>query len=387
MATTIPRIACRAAVEQALGDAPCVALLGPRQCGKTTLAREFLSSGSPQYFDLEDPAVAASLEQPMSTLQSLRGLVVIDEAQRRPELFPILRVLADRADAPAKFLILGSATPELRRQAAESLAGRIAMVEMRGFSLDETGPDSLDKLWQRGGFPRSFLARDDAASDRWRHDFVGTFLERDLAQLGFGITAPLMLRFWTMLSHYHAQIWNATQLAVSLGVAPNTVRHYLDVLSQTYMIRQLQPWHANLAKRQVKAPKIYFRDSGLFHRLQGIRTTRDLLTHPKLGASWEGFALEEVLRAVQPDEAYFWAVHSGAELDLLMFKDGHRIGVEFKREDAPRLTRSMRTAFTDLELERLLVVFPGSRPYPIAEHIHALPLGLIHDPQQRGYLG
>jgi predicted AAA+ superfamily ATPase len=267
------------------------------------------------------------------------------------------------------------------------LAGRIAMVEMRGFSLDETGPDSLDKLWQRGGFPRSFLARDDAASDRWRRDFVGTFLERDLAQLGFGITAPLMLRFWTMLSHYHAQIWNATQLAVSLGVAPNTVRHYLDVLSQTYMIRQLQPWHANLAKRQVKAPKIYFRDSGLFHRLQGIRTTQDLLTHPKLGASWEGFALEEVLRAAQPDEAYFWAVHSGAELDLLMFKDGHRIGVEFKREDAPRLTRSMRTAFTDLELERLLVVYPGSRPYQIAEHIHALPLGLIHDPQQRGYLG
>jgi predicted AAA+ superfamily ATPase len=372
MATSIPRIACRAALEQALGDAPIVALLGPRQCGKTTLAREFLAPGSPQYFDLEDPAVAASLEQPMSTLQPLRGLVVIDEAQRRPELFPILRVLADRADAPAKFLILGSATPELRRQAAESLAGRIAM---------------LDKLWLRGGFPRSFLARDDAASDRWRRDFVGTFLERDLAQLGFGITAPLMLRFWTMLSHYHAQIWNATQLAISLGVAPNTVRHYLDVLSQTYMIRQLQPWHANLAKRQVKAPKIYFRDSGLFHRLQGIRTTRDLLTHPKLGASWEGFALEEVLRAAQPDEAYFWAVHSGAELDLLMFKDGHRIGVEFKREDAPRLTRSMRTAFTDLELERLLVVYPGSRPYPIADHIHALPLGLIHHPEQRGLLG
>jgi predicted AAA+ superfamily ATPase len=386
MATIIPRDGYRAAVEQALDDGPVVALLGPRQCGKTTLARGFLAADSSHYFDLEDPGVTALMEQPMSALQPLRGLVVIDEAQRRPELFPILRVLADRADAPAKFLILGSATPELRRQAAESLAGRVSMVEMRGFGLDETGPDSLTALWQRGGFPRSYLARDDAASDRWRRDFVSTFLERDLARLGFGITAPLMLRFWTMLSHYHAQIWNATQLAVSLGVAPNTVRYYLDVLTQTYMIRQLQPWHANLAKRQVKAPKIYFRDSGLFHRLQGIRSARELHTHPQLGASWEGFALEEVMRAARPDEVYFWSVHSGAELDLLMIKDGRRIGVEFKREDAPRATRSMRTAMVDLELERLLVIYPGSRVYQINECSHALPLRLLHDPESRRLL-
>lgn len=376
-----------AAVEQSLRDNPVVALLGPRQCGKTTLAREFLAADSSHYFDLEDPMAWRLMEQPMSALQSLRGLVVIDEAQRRPELFPMLRVLADREGAPAKFLILGSATPELRRQAAESLAGRVGILEMCGFSLDETGADSLSNLWLRGSFPRSFLARDDAASDRWRRDFISTFLERDLAQLGFGITSPLMLRFWTMLSHHHAQIWNASQIAASLGVSPNTVRSYLDVLTQTYMIRQLQPWHANIAKRQVKAPKVYFRDSGLFHRLQGIKTARELLIHPQLGASWEGFALEEVLRAIRPDEAYFWAVHSGSELDLLMIKNGNKIGVEFKREDAPCCTRSMRIALNDLALDRLVVIYPGLRSYQIAERIHALPLSLIHHPDQRGLLG
>jgi len=380
MKPKISRDFYRAAVGQALLDNPVVALLGPRQCGKTTLAREFLARESSHYFDLEDPTAWRLMEQPMSALLPLRGLVVIDEAQRRPELFPILRVLADRDEAPAKFLILGSATPELRRQASESLAGRVAMLEMRGFSLDETGTDSLSSLWLRGGFPRSFLARDDAASDRWRRDFIGTFLERDLAQLGFGITAPLMQRFWTMLSHHHAQIWNASQIAASLAVSPNTVRSYLDVLTQTYMIRQLQPWHANIAKRQVKAPKIYFRDSGLFHRLQGIRTARELLTHPQLGASWEGFALEEVLRAVQPDEAYFWAVHSGAELDLLMVHGGKRTGVEFKREDAPRATRSMHIALNDLALDHLVVVYPGLRDYQIGDRIHAVPLSHIHRP-------
>ena len=365
----------RAEVRQALEENPIVALLGPRQCGKSTLAREFLPSDAANYFDLEDPLVWAIFAEPMSALQNLRGLVVIDEAQRRPELFPVLRVLADRAGQPAQFLLLGSATPELRRQSAESLAGRVALVELTGFQLAEVGQESQQRLWLRGGFPRSYLAADDAASDRWRQNFIATFLERDLAQLGFGVQPPLMMRLWSMLAHMHGQIWNASPLSSSLGVSAHTVRNYLDVLSQTYMIRQLQPWHSNISKRQVKAPKIYFRDSGLLHRLLGIRTQKDLMTHPQMGASWEGWVIEEIIRRWKPEEVYFWAVHSGAELDLLMIKDGKKIGVECKRADAPQMTRSMHSAMEDIGLDELLIAYPGARYLSLAPGVRLLPLG------------
>jgi predicted AAA+ superfamily ATPase len=314
------------------------------------------------------------MENPMTTLSPLRGLVVIDEAQRRPEIFPILRVLADRSGAPARFLILGSASPELNRQSSESLAGRIEVIEMSGFALSEVGAVAERQLWLRGGFPRSFLAADDEASDRWRREFIRTFLERDLALLGFGLSPQLMQRFWTMISHYHGQIWNSTEVAVSLGVAPNTARSYLDALSQTFMVRQLQPWHENIGKRQVKSPKLYFRDSGIFHRLQGISSWDAMQAHPKLGASWEGFALEETLKAAAPDEAYFWAVHSGSELDLLMIRDGRRTGVEFKRADAPKMSRSISIAMADLKLDELFIVYPGSRIYPLADRVTVIPL-------------
>ncbi len=364
----------RRLIERALEHNPVVAVLGPRQCGKTTMAREFVPETSANYFDMEDPAVWATMENPMTTLAPLRGLVVIDEAQRRPEIFPILRVLADRSDAPARFLILGSASPELSRQSSESLAGRIEVIEMSGFALSEVGAVAERQLWLRGGFPRSFLAGDDEASDRWRREFIRTFLERDLALLGFGLSPQLMQRFWTMISHYHGQIWNSTEVAASLGVAPNTARSYLDAHSQTFMVRQIQPWHENKGKRQVKSPKLYFRDSGIFHRLQGISSWDAMQAHPKLGASWEGFALEETLKAATPDEAYFWAVHSGSELDLLMIRDGRRTGVEFKRADAPKMTRSITIAMADLKLDELVVVYPGSRIYPLSERVRVLPL-------------
>ena len=370
----IERISYLRRVRAGLKRNPVVALLGPRQCGKTTLAREFLPAAAPNYLDLEDPATAALLEHPMTALQGLRGLVVIDEAQRQPGIFPVLRVLADRADQPATFLILGSASPELSRQSSESLAGRIEIVEMRGFDGGEVGETELSRLWQRGGFPRSFLAKSEADSLQWRREFVRTFLERDLAGLGFGMAPAALGRFWTMISHYHGQIWNGNEIAASLGIAPNTARRHLDALEQTYMVRRLPPWHANLGKRLVKTPKIYFRDSGLFHALQGIGAAADLHTHPKLGASWEGFALEEVIQAVQPDEAYFYSVHSGPELDLFMLKGGRRIGVEFKREDAPRLTHSMVTALADLKLHRLSVIYPGARRYRLRDDVEVLPL-------------
>ncbi len=356
---------------------PVVTLIGPRQCGKTTLARTFVPGDSLNYFDLEDPASGQLLEEPMTTLAPLEGLVVIDEAQRQPGIFPVLRVLADRTERTTRFLVLGSASPALSRQASESLAGRVEIIEMSGFGLGEVGLSATETLWLRGGFPRAFLAQDDEASDRWRREFVRTFLERDLAQLGFGMAPALMQRFWTMISHYHGQVWNAAEVAGSLGIAPNTARSYLDALSQTFMVRQLQPWHANIGKRQVKSPKLYFRDSGIFHRLQGIASWSQLQTHPKLGASWEGFALEEVLRVTDPDEAYFWAVHSGSELDLLLFRKGRRLGVEFKRSDAPHMTRSMHIALADLQLDELIVVYPGTRPYPLAEQVRVLPFAEI----------
>lgn len=361
-------------VNRALQSNPVVALLGPRQCGKTTLARQILPEDSQNYFDLEDPAVAGLMENPMTALQSLRGLIVIDEAQRCPALFPVLRVLSDRPDQPAQFLILGSASPELSRQSAESLAGRVAIIEMRGFDLSEIPPGKTQALWQRGGFPRSFLARGAEESFVWRKNFIRTFLERDLALLGFGMSPAALGRFWTMLAHYHGQLWNGSEIAASLGVSPHTTRDYLDALEQTYMIRRLQPWHANLGKRLVKTPRIYFRDPGIFHSLAGIRDHASLLTHPKLGASWEGFALEEILRAHQPDGAWFYAVHSGSELDLVMHLRGRRIGVEFKRADAPRLTRSMTIAMQDLKLDELWVVYPGTRSYELADRATVRPL-------------
>ena len=366
-------LALRAALERS----PVVLLIGPRQCGKSTMARDLGTSAGVHFFDLEDPAAAAALAQPMTVLRSLRGLVVLDEAQRQPDLFPVLRVLADRPEAPAKFLVLGSASPELSRQSAESLAGRVDVVELRGFDLGEVGGGAVDELWVRGGFPRSFLAADDGASYRWRQNFLTTFLERDLGVLGFGMAPAAMRRFWSMLSHYHGQIWNGAEIASAMGVSPHTTRKYLDALEQTFMVRVLQPWHENLGKRTVKSPKIYLRDSGVFHALQGIQDYTQLVMHPKLGASWEGFAVEEVLRVFRPDQAWFYAVHAGSELDLFFLHRGQRIGVELKREDAPRITKSMRVTQTDLRLDRLFVVYPGTRRYALDEGIECVPLTML----------
>ena len=349
-----------------------MALIGPRQCGKTTLARQLTEASASSYFDLEDPTTAVVLENPMSVLAPLTGLVVVDEAQRAPELFPVLRVLADRNGQPATFLILGSASPELSRQASESLAGRVEIIEMAGFGIAELPVEDLQRLWLRGGFPRSFLARTERDSLDWRKNFTRTFLERDLAGLGFGMAPQAMGRFWTMLAHYHGQIWNGNEIASAMGISATTARHYLDALEQTFMIRRLLPWHINVGKRLVKTPKIYFRDSGIFHALQGIATHADLIHHPKLGASWEGFALEQILHAHRSESAYFYAIHSGSELDL--FFPSLRKGIEIKFQDAPKLSRSMHIAMDDLKLDELLVVYPGSREYPLAEGIRAVPL-------------
>ena len=354
-----------------------MALVGPRQAGKTTLARLFVPPGSLNYFDLEDPVSLARLEQPMTALRELRGLVVIDEIQRRPELFSILRVLVDRDPLPARFLILGSASPDLVRASAESLAGRVDTVTLGGFSLAEVGVQEQVRHWLRGGFPLSFLATSENDSLAWRKNFVQAFLERDLPQWGVRLPSATLLRFWTMLAHYHGQVWNAAEPARSLGISEPTARRYLDILEGVFMLRLLQPWHANLKKRQVKAPKLYLRDSGILHHLLGIRTELDLYNHPKSGASWEGYVVEEVIKAFTPDESYFWATHNGAELDLLLLKNGRRIGVECKRVDAPRLTPSMRISIDDLQLDYLAVIYPGDRPYPLADRVMAVPLARL----------
>lgn len=361
-------------IRTALRRSRVVALLGPRQAGKTTLARRFVPARSTNYFDLEDPESLARLAEPATALRPLKGLVVIDEIQRHPNLFPLLRTLADRKPLPARFLILGSASPDLLRQSSETLAGRIETVQLEGFRLHDLGPNAQDRLWLRGGFPLAYLPRREADSLAWRRQFLQTFLERDVPQLGFEIPAVALRRFWHMLAHYHAQIWNGSELARALAVSEKTVRRYLDLLTGVFMLRQLPPWHENLGKRQVKAPKVYVRDSGLLHALLGIPDRRALELHPKLGASWEGFAIEEVLKACNPDEAYFWATHQGAELDLLMFISGRRIGVECKRVDAPALTPSMRIALHDLKLDRLIVVYPGTRGFTLADRIEAIPL-------------
>ncbi len=364
-------------LRRALRRSRVVALIGPRQCGKTTLSRQLVPPDSANFFDLEDPASLARLSEPVTALSRLRGVVVIDEVQRRPDLFPVLRVLADRVPLPARFLVLGSASPDLLRQSSESLAGRLETVVLSGFGLLEVGATKLSRHWLRGGFPRAFLARSDEDSFVWRDQFIQTLLERDLPQLGVTIPATALLRFWTMLAHYHGQTWSAADPARSLGVTEPTVRRYLDVLSDIFMVRQLQPWHENLGKRQVRSPKVYVRDSGLLHRLLGLRTEQELLAHPKCGASWEGYAVEEVLRNVRPDEAYFWATHQGTELDLVLFKGGRRFGVEIKRADAPTLTKSMRIALSDLRLERLFVLYPGTRSYPLGERVSVIPLSAV----------
>ena len=366
-------------LRRALERSPVVVLTGPRQCGKTTLARMLLSPDSPNYFDLEEPASLARLEEPMTALDPLTGLVVIDEVQRCPELFPVLRVLADRPGIPARFLVLGSASGRLLRQSSESLAGRAEPIRVGGFSLGELGQSSTTALWERGGFPRSFLARGDEDSVAWRRWFVQTLLERDFPQWDVRVPAVALRRFWAMLAHYHGQTWNAREPARAMGVNESTTRRYLDILTDALVVRQLQPWHANLAKRQVKSPRIYIRDSGLLHLLLGIHTSKPLFEHPKVGASWEGFVIEQVLAAVAHDEAYFWATHQGAEIDLMLYRAGKLFGVECKRADAPRLTPSMRIACRDLGLERIAVIYPGARRYPLAERVEAIPLSALAD--------
>lgn len=366
-------------VREALQRSQVVALLGPRQCGKTTLARQILPVDAPGYFDLEDPRHLARLAEPMTAIEHLRGVVVIDEVQRRPDLFPVLRVLADRAPLPARFLVLGSASPALLRQSSESLAGRIERVPMGGLSLKEVGGAVMRRHWLRGGFPRSFLAADEEASFRWRQEFVQTLLERDVPQLGFALPVLTLHRFWSMVAHYHGRIWNASALARSLGIGETTVRRYLDLLADLFMVRQLPAWHANLKKRQVKSPKVYFRDSGLLHHLLGIRDEGELDRHPMSGSSWEGYVVEEVLRSVQPEQAFFWATHQGAEVDVVLVKHGRTYGVECKRVDAPALTPSIRTALQDLDLERVAVVYPGSERRPLADRVEAVPLAAVPD--------
>lgn len=373
----IQRTDLKQTIEDRLTRNRVVALIGPRQCGKTTLARQLVPPDSINYFDLENPYSLARLDQPMTALEDLQGLVVIDEIQRRPDLFPILRVLADRSPLPARFLILGSASPDLLRQSSESLAGRISTISMSGFSLAEVGPEAQNQHWRRGGFPLSFTAPSDEASLEWRKDFVMTFLERDVPQFGFNIPSTSLFRFWSLLAHYHGQIWNAAEAARTLNVSETTARRYVDLLQDLYMVRLLPPWHANLGKRQVKTPKIYLRDTGILHYLLGIRAEQELLLHPHSGASWEGYAIEETIKATQPDEVYFWATHSGAELDLLLIKNSRGIGIECKRVDAPRLTSSMRAAFTDLGLSKLLVIYPGKHSYPLTEKIQAIPLARL----------
>jgi predicted AAA+ superfamily ATPase len=371
-----------AEIRAALKRSPVTAIVGPRQAGKTTLAREIVPPDSPAYFDLENPRSLARLTEPMTALESLRGVIVIDEVQRRPELFPVLRVLVDRRPLPARFLILGSVTPDLLRQSSETLAGRIETVTLTGFGLDELGAGTVRRLWRRGGFPPSYLARSEQASYAWRQQFVHTYLERDLPQLGITIPPATVLRFWTMLAHYHGGIWNAAEAARSLGVSEPTARRYLDLLSGLFLVRALQPWHENLQKRQVKAPKVYLRDSGVLHALLGLAGERDMLSHPKVGSSWEGFAIEEAIRVVRPTGAYFWATHTGAELDLLLLVGGRRYGVEVKFQDAPRLTPSMRIALSDLRLDRLTVLYPGEVSYPLERRVQVVPLAqLAGNPQ------
>jgi uncharacterized protein len=370
----IPRPEPIRRIEASFRIHPVTALLGPRQCGKTTLARLIAGQEPSTFFDLEDPVDIQRLSAPMQVLKELSGLVIIDEVQRKPELFELLRVLVDRPGRKTRFLLLGSASPHLVKGVSESLAGRIGFVDLAGFQLWEVGLQYRDRLWMRGGLPNSFLADSDSDSTRWRESFIRTFLERDIPQLGITIASETLRRFWTMVAHYHGQVWNAAEFARSLGTAENTARRYLDILSGAYMVRVLPPWFENLKKRQVRAPKTYIRDSGLVHSLLQLSTLADLQGHPKIGASWEGFALEHVIHAFRTRDAYFWATHAGAELDLMVTITGKRHGFEFKYTDAPGGKRSMDIAIKDLGLEHLWVIYPGDRKYALDEKITVLPL-------------
>ncbi len=359
---------------------PAVAVVGPRQCGKTTLARALFDEApeKDRYFDLEDPVDRRRLATPMQTLAPLRGFVVIDEIQRQAELFEILRVLCDRREAPVRFLVLGSASPALARGASETLAGRAGQVRLSGFDLTEVGgagPGGWRKLWLRGGFPRSFLAGDDDLSALWRQSFVETFLDRDIPQFGVSLPAEALRRFWMMVAHHHGQVWNAAEFARAIGSGQAAARRYLDILVAAQVARVLPPWHENLKKRQVRAPKVYIRDSGLLHTLLDLPSADRLAGHPKVGASFEGFAVEQVLSCMQPSNAHFWATHGGAELDLMIVSGGRRHGFEFKYSDAPGTTKSMRSALADLRLDRLWVIYPGDRSYELDERISVLPVG------------
>ncbi len=360
---------------------PVVGIIGARQVGKTTLARMIAErrKRGVAFFDLENPEDLARLSDPMLALKGLKGLVVIDEIQRSPDLFPVLRVLADRPKTPARFLVLGSASPELLRQGSETLAGRIVYHELGGFCLQETGAKDYGRLWLRGGMPRSYLAGSLKESHEWRRGFVRTFLERDLPQLGITISSTTMRRFWTMLAHYHGQTWNASEFARSFGVSDTTVRGYLDRLSAALVVRQLQPWYENISKRQVRAPKVYVADSGLLHALLNLRTQTDLESHPKVGASWEGFVIEQLRwrLGAEREECFFWATHAGAELDLLFIRGRTRLGFEIKRTTTPQITPSMRNALNDLKLKRLDVVHAGENTFPLDKKIRALSFSRV----------
>lgn len=365
-----------ARVEHLLAHHPAVALLGARQVGKTTLARELMHrwSGPTSRFDLEDPDDLARLAEPKLALAHLQGLVVIDEVQRRPDLFPVLRVLIDDPESTARFLILGSASPELLRQSSETLAGRIAHHELGGLALDEVGPARAADLWLRGGFPRSYLAPSLAVSADWRRDFVRTFLERDIPQLGIQVPGPTLHRFWRMLAHYHGQVWNGAELARAFGVSATTVRRYLDLLTGALVVRQLPPWYENLGKRQVRSPKVYVADTGLLHTLLGIESRDDLDGHPKVGASWESFVLGEIVirLGARPEECFFWATHAGAEIDLLVVRGQRRRGFEVKRTTSPSTSRSLYYARESLRLDRVDLIHAGDKTYPLADGVRAV---------------
>lgn len=370
-------------IQGLLMEFPVVLVVGARQVGKTTLAHQIgkLGDRAVHFFDLESEVDVRRLADPELSLRPLRGLVVLDEIQNRPELFRALRVLADRPKKPASFLVLGSAAPELLRQSSETLAGRVAHYEIPGISPAEVGLDSLEKLWLRGGFPRSLTARSHAASYRWRTEFIRTFLQRDVPQLGIAIPASTLDRFWAMLSHYHAQVWNGSELGRAFGVSHHSVRRYLDALEGTYMIRALQPWQASIKKRQVKSPKVYFRDTGILHRYLNIATLHDLERHPKIGASWEGFVLESVIDALDLEgrECYFWATYAGAETDLVVQRGSELRGIEVKRSAAPSLTKSMQTALEELGLSRIDVIHAGEHSFSLARRIHAVPATRIYE--------
>lgn len=377
----IQRTAYFQTIQQRLLENPIVSLVGPRQTGKSTLAQRVAdtSAKTVHFFDLESPSDLARLAQPELVLRPLRGLVILDEVQRRPDLFPLLRVLADRPEIPARFLILGSASPELMKVSSESLAGRVSFIDVTGFSLAELGAEALSQLWWRGGFPRAFLASSDRATRQWLEDFRRTFLERDIPQLGIQVPAVTLGRFWTMVAHYHGQVLNLAELARSLGSSEPTARRYLDILSGTSVVRQLPPWFQNLRKRQLRSPKVYIRDAGLLHALLGIANPAGLQSHPKLGASWEGFCLEQILCVCGDRDAYFWGTHSGAELDLLLSHKGRRLGIEFKFSDRPGTTKSMRVVLQDLALDHLYVVHPGEHTFALDVAITAISLPRLLD--------